>query len=211
MTKYSVEYWIQLIRADYGSQMSNVKMGPVFKGHSAAAQKERLPPEGAGSSAYDSHAAPWTGFASSFPTPLTNSLLRSKLSKESLNGYPPEYNSIKSTGTKRETLFDTGHMCKKCISHFNVFKREALKQVTDENLSTKVSICLVSSICIHLETIVMHFLGWCLEDCCMHVHPISSLSHISITYEAHAFFPFPWNEFKSISFCSWSVIHVTLV
>ncbi|KTG37039.1 hypothetical protein cypCar_00037390 [Cyprinus carpio] len=117
--------------------MSNVKMSPVFKSHAAAAQKERLPPEGAGSSAYDSHAAPWTGFASSFPTPLTNSLLRSKWSKESLNGYPPEYNSTKSTGTKRETLFDTGHLCKKCISHFNVFKREALKQVADENLSTK--------------------------------------------------------------------------
>ncbi len=164
-------------------------MGTVFKGHAAAARKERLPPEGAGSSAYDSHAAPWTGFASSFPTPLTNSLLRSKWSKESLNGYPPEYYSIKSTGTKRETY--TGHMCKNCISHFNVFKREALKQVTDENLFTKVSIFLVSYICIHLETIVMHFLGWCLVDCCMHVYPISSLSHISIKYEAHAFFPLP--------------------
>ncbi|XP_050995536.1 kinesin-like protein KIF26B [Labeo rohita] len=115
--------------------MTNVKMGPVFKGH--AAQKERLPPEGAGSSAYDSHAAPWTGFAGSLPTPLTNSLLRSKWSKESLNGYPPEYNSIKSTGTKRETFFDTGDLCKKCISHFNVFKGEALKQVIDGNLSTK--------------------------------------------------------------------------
>ncbi|XP_042633910.1 kinesin-like protein KIF26B isoform X2 [Cyprinus carpio] len=109
--------------------MTNVQMGPVFKGH--AAQKERLPPEG------DSHAAPWTGFAGSLPTPLTNSLLRSKWSKESLNDYPPEYNSIKSTGTKRETSFDTGHLCKKCISHFNVFKREALKQIIDGNLSTK--------------------------------------------------------------------------
>ncbi|KAL1253887.1 hypothetical protein QQF64_016116 [Cirrhinus molitorella] len=115
--------------------MTNVKMGPVFKGH--AAQKERLPPEGAGSSAYDSHAAPWTGFAGSLPTPLTNSLLRSKWSKESLNGYPPEYNSIKSAGTKREMFFDTGDLCKKCISHFNVFKGEALKQVIDGNLSTK--------------------------------------------------------------------------
>ncbi|XP_043076263.1 kinesin-like protein KIF26B [Puntigrus tetrazona] len=117
--------------------MSDVKMSPVFRGHSAAAQKERLPPEGAGSSAYDAHAAPWTGFACSFPTPLTDSLLRSKWSKESLNGYPPEYNSIKSSGTKREALFAAGNLCKKCISHFNVFKREALKQVTDGNLSSK--------------------------------------------------------------------------
>ncbi|XP_016351747.1 kinesin-like protein KIF26B [Sinocyclocheilus anshuiensis] len=115
--------------------MTNVQMGPVFKAH--AAQKERLPPEGAGSSADDSHAAPWTGFAGSLPTPLTNSLLRSKWSKESLNGYPSEYNSIKSTGTKRETLFDTGHLCKKCISHFNVLKMEALKQVIDGNIYTK--------------------------------------------------------------------------
>ncbi|XP_059353821.1 kinesin-like protein KIF26B [Carassius carassius] len=109
--------------------MTNVQIGPVFKGH--APQKERLPPEG------DSHAAPWTGFAGSLPTPLTNSLLRTKRSKESLNGYSPEYNSIKSTGTKRETLFNTGHLCKKCISHFNVFKRQALKQVIDGNHSTK--------------------------------------------------------------------------
>lgn len=131
----------------YISQMTNVKMGPVFKGH--AAQKERPSPEGAGSSAYDSHAAPWTGCAGSLPTPLAHSLLRSKWSKELLNGYPPEYNSIKSTGTKRETLFDTGHLCKKCISHFNVFKGEALKQVIDRNLSTKVSVFLISSICMH--------------------------------------------------------------
>lgn len=195
----------------YISQMTNVKMGPVFKGHTA--QKERPSPEGAGSSAYDSHAAPWTGCAGSLPTPLTHSLLRSKWSKELLNGYPPEYNSIKSTGTKRETLFDTGHLCKKCISHFNVFKGEALKQVIDRNLSTKVSVFLISPICMHFYAFraedQMHL---CWVDCCMHVRPISqSLSHISITYEAHAFSPFPWNEFKSISFCSWSEIHVTFV
>ncbi|XP_067273901.1 kinesin-like protein KIF26B [Pseudorasbora parva] len=121
-----------------GSQrfmMTNVKMGPVLKGHSA--QKERPSPEGAGSSAYDSHAGPWTGCAGSLPTPLTHTLARSKWPKESLNGYSPEYNSIKSTGTKRETLFNTGHLCKKCTSLFNIFKGEALKQVIDGNLSTK--------------------------------------------------------------------------
>lgn len=114
--------------------MANVKTAPALRG--PAAQKERPAPEGAGSSAYDSHAAPWTGFAGSLPTPLTNSLLRSKWPKDSLNGYQPEYSS---TGTKREFL-DTGHLCKKCISHFNVFRGEALKQVIDGNLSTKVSI-----------------------------------------------------------------------
>ncbi|XP_051951223.1 kinesin-like protein KIF26B isoform X1 [Xyrauchen texanus] len=126
--------------------MTNVKMGPMFsgtKGH--AMQKEflrveRPPPEGAGSSANDSHAAPWTGVArssaGSLTAPLTNSLLRSKWSKESLNGYP-ECNSIMSFGTKKEMLFDTGHLCKKCISYFNVFKREALKQVIDGNASAK--------------------------------------------------------------------------
>lgn len=129
------------------SQMTNVKMSPVLRGH--AAHKERPSPEGAGSSAYDSHAAPWTGC--SLPTPLTHTLLRSKWPKESLNGYPPEYSSIKSTGTKRETLFDTGHLCKKCISYFNIFKGEAFKQVIDGNLSTKVSIFLISSSCMHLK------------------------------------------------------------
>ncbi|XP_056336581.1 kinesin-like protein KIF26B [Danio aesculapii] len=122
--------------------MANVKTAPVLRG--PAAQKERPAPEGAGSSAYDSHAAPWTGFAGSLPTPLTNSLLRSKWPKDSLNGYQPEYSS---TGTKREFL-DTGHLCKKCISHFNVFRGEALKQVIDGNLSTKdpkVSIHLYES------------------------------------------------------------------
>ncbi|KAK7133704.1 hypothetical protein R3I94_015536 [Phoxinus phoxinus] len=121
-----------------GSQrftMTNVRMSPVLKSYSA--QKERPTPEGAGSSAYDSHAAPWTGCAGSLPTPLTHTLLRSKWPKESLNGYPPEYSSIKCTGTKRETLFDTGHLCKKCISYFNIFKGEAFKQVIDGNLSTK--------------------------------------------------------------------------
>lgn len=166
--------------------MTNVKMGPVFKGH--AAQKERPSPEGAGSSAYDSHAAPWTGCAGSLPTPLTHSLLRSKWSKELLNGYPPEYNSIKSTGTKRETLFDTGHLCKKCISHFNVFKGEALKQVIDRNLSTKVSVFLISSVCLQKNKCTC--VGWYPVDCCMHVRPISQ-SHISITYDVHAFFPLP--------------------
>lgn len=159
------------------SQMTNVKMSPVLRGH--AAHKERPSPEGAGSSAYDSHAAHWTGCAGSLPTPLTHTLLRSKWPKESLNGYPPEYNSIKCTGTKRETFFDTGHLCKKCISFFNIFKGEAFKQVIDGNLSTKVSIFLISSSCIHLKKeYAMHFFAFRVEDqmpLCWVVSPVDCL------------------------------------
>ncbi|TRY99798.1 hypothetical protein DNTS_014871 [Danionella cerebrum] len=93
-------------------------------------RKERPAPEGAGSSsACDSPPAPWTGFGTS-----ANSLLRSRCPKESLNGYHLAYSPTKSTGAKRE-IFDTGHLCKKCISHFNGFKGEALKKVIDGNLS----------------------------------------------------------------------------
>lgn len=120
--------------------MTNVHMSPPFKGHAAHKEflsVERPSPEGAGSSAYDSHTAPWTGFApftpGSLPTPLSHTLMRSKCSKESLNGCR-EYNTIRSIGAQRHA----GHLCKKCISYFNIFKGEAFKQIIDGNLSTKV-------------------------------------------------------------------------
>ncbi|KAA0708460.1 Kinesin-like protein KIF26B [Triplophysa tibetana] len=119
--------------------MANVRMSPPFKGHAVHKEflsVERPSPEGAGSSAYDSHTAPWTGFApftpGSLPTPLSHTLMRSKCSKESLNGCR-EYNTIRSVGTQRHA----GQLCKKCISYFNIFKGEAFKQIIDGNLSTK--------------------------------------------------------------------------
>ncbi|XP_056621242.1 kinesin-like protein KIF26B isoform X2 [Triplophysa dalaica] len=116
--------------------MTNVRMSPPFKGHAVHKEflsVERPSPEGAGSSAYDSRTAPWTGFApGSLPTPLSHTLMRSKCSKESLNGCR-EYNTIRSVGTQRHA----GHLCKKCISYFNIFKGEAFKQIIDGNLSTK--------------------------------------------------------------------------
>lgn len=118
-------------------QMTNVHMSPPFKGHAVHKEflsVERPSPEGAGSSAYDSHTAPWTGFApGSLPTPLRHTLMRSKWSKDSLNGCR-EHNTIRSIGTQRHT----GHLCKKCVSYFNIFKGEAFKQIIDGNLSTKV-------------------------------------------------------------------------
>lgn len=114
-------------------------MSPPFKGHAVHKEffsVERPSPEGAGSSAYDSHTAPWTGFApctpGSLPTPISHTLMRSKWSKESLNGCR-EYNTIRSIGTQRHA----GHLCKKCVSYFNIFKGEAFKQIIDRNLSTK--------------------------------------------------------------------------
>ncbi|XP_065124379.1 kinesin-like protein KIF26B [Paramisgurnus dabryanus] len=115
--------------------MTNVHISPRFKGHSVHKEflsVDRPSPEGAGSSSCDSHTAPWTGFTPSHPTPFTHSLLRSKLTKESLNGCG-EYNSIRSIGTQRHT----GHLCKKCVSYFNIFRGEAFKQIIDGNLSTK--------------------------------------------------------------------------